>query len=158
MESTERQFMDLIHRNRDMIWRVCSGFRLSEAWTTEDAFHEVLCALWIGFQSFDGRSSERTWIYRVAVNTMISIYRKMGNQPTCRAEPDDKSVSPYESIDLNDLIALLDSLPEPDRTIVNAHAQGYSHAEIAQITGLSVAAVGMRLSRALRKLRKQYNQ
>ena len=53
---------------------------------------------------------------------------------------------------------MIEAVPEPDRTIIKAHAQGYGYAEIAKITGLSVAAVSMRLTRALRKLRKQYNQ
>ncbi len=39
-----------------------------------------------------------------------------------------------------------------------AHAQGYGYKDIAKITGLSIAAVSMRLTRALRKLRKLYNQ
>ena len=142
MELDEKRFKDLIHRQRDLIWRVCSSYRLSAAWTTEDAFHEVLCNLWRGYKNFDQRSNESTWVYRVAAN--------------CCMDPDH-----YEqaySDDYRDLVELIESTPEPDRTIINAHAQGYGYKEIGQITGLSVAAVSMRLSRALRKLRKHYNQ
>ena len=85
MELDERTFKELIHRHRDMIWSICKSYRLSAAWTTEDAFHEVLCDIWRGLGSFDKRSSERTWVYRVATNTMITLTRKIGNQPTMEA-------------------------------------------------------------------------
>ena len=63
-----------------------------------------------------------------------------------------------KSDDYRDLVELIEATTEPDRTIIKAHAQGFSYAEIAKTTGLSVGAVSVRLSRALRKLRKQYNQ
>ena len=156
MELDEKRFRDLIHRQRDLIWRICSSYRLSAAWTTEDAFHEVLCNLWQGYKSFDRRSSEQTWIYRVANNTMISLTRKKGNQPTTLS-PDYKEPS-YRDDDYRDLVELIDAIPEPDRTIIKTHAQGYKYKEIAEITGLTVAAVSVRLTRALRKLCKLYNQ
>lgn len=156
MELDEKTFKDLIHRQRDVIWQVCSSYRLSAAWMTDDAFHEVLCDLWRGYATFDRRSSESTWVYRVAVNTMNSLARKMGNRPT--APPQEGHDPGFRDDDYRDLVELIDATPEPDRTIIKAHAQGYSYKEMAQITGLSIAAVSMRLTRALRKLRKLYNQ
>lgn len=156
MELDEKRFKDLIHRQRDLIWRVCSSYRLSAAWTTEDAFHEVLCDLWRGFGTFDRRSSESTWVYRIATNTMNSLTRKMGNQPT--APPPEGHDPGYRDDDYRDLVELIEATPEPDRTIIKAHSQGYGYKEIAEITGLSIAAVSMRLTRALRKLRKMYGE
>lgn len=156
MELDEKTFKDLIHRQRDVIWQVCSSYRLSAAWTTDDAFHEVLCNLWRGYATFDRRSSESTWVYRVAVNTMNSLARKMGNRPT--APPPEGHDPGFRDDDYRDLVELIDATPEPDRTIIKAHSQGYSYKEMAQITGLSIAAVSMRLTRAMRKLRKLYNQ
>lgn len=156
MELDEKTFKELIYRQRDLIWRVCSSYRLSAAWTTEDAFHEVLCDLWRSYESFDRRSSESTWVYRVAVNTMNSLARKKGNQPT--SPPPEGHDPGHRDDDYRDLVELIEATPEPDRTIIKAHAQGYGYKEIAEITGLSIAAVSMRLTRTLRKLRKLYNQ
>ena len=156
MELDERTFKDIIHRHRDLIWSICKSYQLSAAWTTEDAFHEVLCDLWRGYGSFDRRCSERTWIFRVATNTMISLTRKTSNQQSVHvAEYQEPS---YSDEDYRDLVEMIDATTEPDRTIIKAHVQGFSYAEIAKITGLTVGAVSMRLTRALRKLRKQYNQ
>ena len=156
MELDEKRFKDLIHRQRDLIWRVCCSYRLSAAWTTEDAFHEVLCDLWRGYESFDRRSSESTWVYRIATNTMNSLTRKMGNQPT--APPPEGHDPGHRDDDYRDLVELIEATPEPDRTIIKTHAQGYGYKEIAEITGLSIAAVSMRLTRTLRKLRKMYGE
>lgn len=155
MEPNERTFKELIHRNRDLIWSICNSYRLSAAWTTDDAFHEVLCDLWRGYSTFDRRSSERTWVFRVATNTMVSLTRKMSNQPT--APPPERYDPSYRDDDYHDLVELIEATSEPDRTIIKAHAQGFNYAEIAKITGLTIAAVSMRLTRALRKLRKQFN-
>lgn len=151
MEKDEKAFKELVYRNRDLIWSVCSSYRLSVAWTT----HEVLCDLWRGFDGFECRSSERTWIFRLATNTMISITRRISNQPTTQAIVYSEPF--YKDDDYRDLVEMIDATTEPDRTIIKAHVQGFRYAEIAQITGLSVAAVSMRLTRALRKLRKRYD-
>ena len=156
MEQNEKKFKELIHRNSDLIWSICKSYRLSAAWTTDDAFHEVLCNLWRGFESFDNRSSERTWVFRVATNTMISLTRKIENQPTTQAK---KYQEPsYNDEGFYDLVEMIEAITEPDRTIIKFHARGFSYAEIAKATGLTLAAVSMRLSRALRKLRKQFNR
>ncbi len=155
MEQNEKIFQEIIRRHRDLIWSVCSSYRLSAAWTTEDAFHEVLCALWRGFASFDRRSSERTWVFRVATNTMVSLTRKRSNQPAPEAA--EWPELHYSDDGYRDLVDMIEALAEPDRTIVKAHSQGFGYAEIGKITGLTTAAVSMRLTRALRKLRKQFN-
>ena len=77
----EAAFRELLDRQRDMIWHVCQSYTLSAAWETEDAFQEVLCVLWRDLEAFDGRSSERTWVYRVATNTLLMLKRKAGNRP-----------------------------------------------------------------------------
>ena len=156
MQPDEQQFHDLVHRHRDLIWRLCRTYRLGAAWETEDAFHEVLCALWQGRGSFNARCTEATWVYRVATNTLVSLTRRIGNQPSPRADGLWEPAVHEEGF--RDLVQLVETLPEPDYTIVRAHAEGFSYREIADITNLSTGAVSMRLTRALRKLRKQYDQ
>ena len=156
-ETNEKRFRELIGRQRDLIWGLCRTYRLGAAWETKDAFHEVLCALWQGYGSFDGRSAERTWVYRVTVNTLNSLLRHRGNQPA-PSLPSDYDRGSGDVSRYNELVELIEQLSEPDYTIVRAYAEGYGYGEIARITGLSVGAVSMRLARARRRLRKQYNR
>ena len=155
METAEREFREMVRRHRDMIWSVCKRYRLSAAWRTEDAFNEVLCALWQSYSTFDGRSSERTWVFRIANNTMISLARRINNQQSALSTHQETAYSDENKFHIADLIEQLD---EPDRTIVRSWLYGFKHSETARIVGLHTGAVSMRLSRALHKLRKLYNQ
>ena len=151
----EQRYISLIHRHRDLIWHVCQDYSLSAAWTAEDAFQEVLCQLWRCLDQYQGRSAERTWVYRIATTTLLEIKRKRSNQPTADATTTEPGIAhPQEMYDLERLI---ETLGEPDATIVRASLDGFDYREIAAITGLTRGAVAMRLSRAKDKLRKILN-
>ena len=152
-EERETLFNDLVQRHKDLLWHICQDYRLSTAWTTEDALQEVLCNIWKDLDTFKHQSAERTWVYRIAINTMLSLKRKQSNQPATNGEA--KSLATYMPSDLRDLERLIAALGEPDTTIVRASLDGFDYAEIAEITHLSVGAVGMRLSRAKTKLKNQ---
>lgn len=155
METDEREFKEMVMRHRDMIWSICKRYRLSSAWQTEDSFNEVLCALWQSCGTFDRRSSERTWVFRIANNTMISISRRINNQESPHNTHQDTAYSDEYKFHIADMI---EQLEEPDQTIVRSWLYGFKHSETAQIVGLHTGAVSMRLSRALHKLRKLYKQ
>lgn len=153
----ERAFRELVRRQRDLIWQVCRSFRLSAAWEPQDAFHEVLMDLWRDYGTFGGRSSERTWVYRVAVNTLISLKRRMANQPTADAPPLSEPSTDSDAAERGRyLCQLIDTLDERDRRIVRAHLHGFSNTEIARMNGLTAAHVSVLLTRIKRKLRKLY--
>ena len=155
MDNNEQRFKGMICRHKDFIWHICESYRMGAAWDVSDMFQEVLCMLWRYYPRFDGRSTERTWIYKVANNTLISLKRRAVNlQQTSGAIPeqcDDNTNAEY-----NDFMRLIETLEEKDYNIVKAHLDGFDYAEIAQMVGISVAAVSMRLSRAKQKLRKMY--
>ena len=150
----EKAFAALVSRQRDLLWHLCSTYRFSAAWETEDALQEVLCVLWHDFGSFDHRSSERTWVFRVATNMLISLKRRRSNQP----QPDGPAPVEESGSDegLFHLQQLIETLDDRDYQLVKAHLYGFSHAEIAHMTGSTTAAVAMRLSRIKKKLKKQY--
>ena len=151
----EQAFERLVQEHKDLIWQVCQDYSLSAAWTTKDAFQEVLCKLWKDMDKFKGQSSERTWVYRLATNTLREIKRKKSNQPTPEAPADIlRTTTPPQPSDIERIIA---SLCEPDATIVRASLDGFDYREIAQITHLTIGAVAMRLSRAKQKIKTLLN-
>ncbi len=163
MTEKEREvlFRKLVERQRDMIWHVCESYSLSAAWETEDAFQEILSVLWRDLESFDGRSSERTWVYRVATNTLLMLKRKASNQPQqtvdvhemeCGTHPTDPLDTEYRH-----LLQLVGNLGDKDSQIVMAHLHGFKQQEIAQMMGLSLPTVARRMAKAKKWLKKQYN-
>lgn len=75
MKENEQQFTDIVRRNRSTIYTVCYMFSKDND-EVADMFQEVLIRLWNGMESFDGRSNIKTWIYRVALNTCITIDKR----------------------------------------------------------------------------------
>ena len=51
----------------------------------EDALQETLLAAWLGLDGFEGRSSVRTWLYRIATNRCLNLLRAAGRRPTTAA-------------------------------------------------------------------------
>jgi len=47
----------------------------------EDALQETLLAAWVGLEGFEGRSSVRTWLYRIATNRCLNQLRSTGRRP-----------------------------------------------------------------------------
>ena len=75
MTTLERQFAQTVAEQKGTIYTVCYMFS-QDADEVNDLFQEVLVNLWKGFENFEHRSDIKTWIYRVALNTCISIDRK----------------------------------------------------------------------------------
>lgn len=153
-----KKFDALVKRHRDLIWHVCADYSLSAAWEVQDAVQEVLCVLWRDFETFSGRSSERTWVYRVASNTMISLKRRQNNVPQAVLEEVADGLRAEEDENYRFLLQAIENLDDVDGQIVRAHLDGFQNQEIAAITGLSLATIGRRLSAARERLREEYEK
>jgi RNA polymerase sigma-70 factor (ECF subfamily) len=51
----------------------------------EDALQETLLSAWLGLDGFEGRSSVRTWLYRIATNRCLNVLRSSGRRPVTAA-------------------------------------------------------------------------
>ena len=124
-----------------------------------DLFQEVLINLWKGYESFGHRSDIRTWIYRVAFNTCISMDRKKRRSATVRLEMD---INLFEDRDEDtrqvDLLhKRIQRLQPFDRAIVLLWLEDLSYEEIGQIVGISTKNVSVRLFRIREQLKNMSN-
>jgi RNA polymerase sigma-70 factor (ECF subfamily) len=158
-ETIQADFKALVLRNKAMIWHVCSNYSIGRAWKMEDCMQEVMMNLWRSFGSFEKRSSEKTWVWRVATNTMLMLRRKDVRSPQTEsmeiADVEDKMESSSDER-YQQLQQLINALPEKSGIIIRAFLDGFSYKEIAEMTGNSVGAVAMRIARTKRKLKKMY--
>ena len=160
-EKSVDQFNALVLRHKAMLWHVCSDYNLGKAWNTEDCMQEVMASLWRSFETFEGRSSEKTWVWRVATNTMLQLRRKdLRSLQTEPIDPSDESLADTEPHDdhYQHLLQLIDALPEKEGTVIRAFLDGFSYKEIADMTGGTLGAVAMRIARTKRKLKQLYEQ
>ena len=155
MNKLEQLFAKTVKEQRSTIYTVCYMFS-KDADEVNDLFQEVLVNLWKGFEGFEGRSDIRTWVYRVALKTCISLDRKKRRQATARLSMD---INLFEDDDTDTRqVALLHkriSLLQPfDRAIVLLWLENLPYDEIGQIVGISAKNVGVRLYRIREQLKQ----
>lgn len=152
----EHEFELLVRQHKRTIYTVCYMFSTNKD-EIDDLFQEILIRLWNGFDQFKGRSSAKTWIYRVALNTAINQDRKERRRP--QTVPLTVDIDPYEADNpqtqqirvLYDRISRLDLI---DRSLILLWLEGISYDEIGAIIGISPNNVGVRLTRIKEKLVK----
>jgi RNA polymerase sigma-70 factor (TIGR02960 family) len=76
----------------------------------EDAVQDTLLAAWQGIQTFEGRSSLRTWLYRIATNRCLNVRRASDRRPPTAPWP-VPGVTPIEPSRLGEITWLE---PYPD--------------------------------------------
>ena len=157
MELNEAEFGRIIRENKGTIYTVCYMFSKDKD-EVDDLFQEALSKLWQGFASFQGKSDLKTWIYKVTLNSCISIDRKKKSRKT---QPLMEGINLFDQNDADNrqtdmLHARIQRLQPFDRAIVLLWLENMSYQEIAQIVGIEVKNVSVRLYRIKEQL-KQMN-
>ena len=75
----------LVDRHRGELLVHCYRL-LGSMHDAEDAIQETLLSAWKGLAGFEGRSSVRTWLYRIATNRCLNMLRSDSRGPTRRDE------------------------------------------------------------------------
>lgn len=156
-------FERIYHAYVGRVYAVC--LRLTgDPGRAEDVTQDVFLRLWRKIDSYEGRSSFYSWLYRLTVNlvadTMRSELRRATREQT-HEDPDRRSrprplPTPDAGIDLEAAIA---SLPLAARvTFVLHDVEGYRHEEIAEFTGVAVGTSKAQLHRARRLLREMLSR
>jgi RNA polymerase sigma-70 factor (ECF subfamily) len=71
----EEQFVEHLETNQNLIHKVCRLYT-HDVDAHNDLFQEITIQLWKSYENFRGDSKFSTWMYRVALNTAITLYRK----------------------------------------------------------------------------------
>ena len=151
----EEPFEALLRRYRGLLFSLCRRYT-RRGTTVEDLMQDASVALF--------RSSERllamatgvqqaALVWKIARNAMVDTIRRTPEMDAIAEEWEAEAEERREHDELYERIALL---PEPDRTVVTMHLEGYSYEEIGQATQMSEKNVSVRLVRIREKLRKNY--
>lgn len=155
---SETEFLQLLSANQGIIGKVCSIY-CNQREDYEDLFQEITYQAWKGFSSFRGESKFSTWLYRIALNTAISSFRKK------RPKIDLVSMLPDTVIDYanetNDkkqyLLWAIKQLNEGERAVIALYLEEMSYQEIAEVIGITENNVGVKINRIKNKLHQILN-
>lgn len=155
MKSLEKQFTRMVREHQQTIYIVCYIFSKDRS-EVEELYQEILIALWKSLPQFEGRSIERTWIWRISLNTCISIDRKKRRHTT--PLPLEIGVDLYDTTDrdtkqIRQLHERINRLGMFDRAIILLWLENMSYEEIGAIVGISEKHVSVRLYRIKEQLK-----
>jgi RNA polymerase sigma factor (sigma-70 family) len=152
----EKEFLKGIHENQNIINKVCRMYRNTRE-DQQDLFQEIVYQLWKSYPGFRREAKISSWIYRIALNTAIAVYRK-GQLPIKYLEefPEPVQSSGEKTVSENEerMFEAFRRLNNPEKAIISLYLDDFSYKEIAEITGLSETNVGVRLNRIKIKLKE----
>jgi RNA polymerase sigma-70 factor (ECF subfamily) len=154
MDNSEKEFARIVQEYKDTIYMVCYMFSKDNA-EVEDLYQEILINLWRSMPQFEGRSSMKTWIWRISLNTCISIGRKKRNRNKVALDMD---IDLYNDVDrdtkqIKMLHERINRLGPFDRAIILLWLENMSYEEIGAIVGISEKNVSVRLYRIKEQLK-----
>jgi RNA polymerase sigma-70 factor (ECF subfamily) len=137
-------FAKLVRDHSSLVYRV--ALRMLGKDDAQDASQEVWVRVWRNIRNFRGESAFTTWLYRITVNTCLSIRQKesrrdereLGDEMPYLSEPPGGEADP-EAAALNAErreeieTALQHVRAEHRAALVLRHMEGLSYAEIAQV-------------------------
>lgn len=123
----------------------------------QDLFQDILTNLWTGFDSFRGEAQQKSWVWRVALNTCISVERRKKNRPGAAQLSMDIDLYADDDNDILQVQALhkrINSLGLVDRAIILLWLEDMSYEEIGSIMGITARNVGVKLFRIKERLKQ----
>ena len=151
----EQEFLSVIREYERVIYKVCYLYTHPNA-PLNDLYQDVVPVKDIN--KFRGECKISTWIYRIALNTCISFYRKEKNVPEIISltKDIDRTIEAHDPINemLKQLYQMINQLGQLDKSIILLYLEDKSYEEIAEITGLTVTNIATKLSRIKDKLKR----
>jgi RNA polymerase sigma-70 factor (ECF subfamily) len=166
-EGNADAFETIFHAHKTRVYYLCLRMTKNVA-EAEDLTQDVFMHIFRKLSSFRGDSALSTWLYRVAVNTVLMHFRKKSlpevSLDNPRSDQNGKAtVREFRSKDLClagcvDRITLrrvLEQLPDGYRTIFLLHeVDGYEHQEIAALLGCSIGNSKSQLHKARQQIKR----
>jgi RNA polymerase sigma factor (sigma-70 family) len=156
--ASEKEFISLLNAHQKIIYKVCNLYMDKHA-DREDLFQEITLQAWKAYVNFRGDAKFSTWLYRVALNTAITFFRKEKRAPaiyTTDVLPDHNEDA-YDPIEekVKLMYAAIANLSKIDKAIVMLYLEDYSYIEIGEMMGITPNNVAVKMNRIKIKLKEE---
>ena len=160
----QERFLAQIEEYKRILYKVANAYGTNQD-DRQDLVQDMVVQLWRSFDRFDGRAKFSTWMYRVAMNVAISAARSQTRRirnvlPLDEAGLEIPVEEPWladEGDDLRLLHQMIGRLDELNRALIILYLDGYSHAEIGEIMGLSATNVSTRINRIKKRWQNDFD-
>lgn len=158
----EHSFVELLEKHQNIVHKVCRLYTNNQD-AHNDLFQEITIQLWKAFPKFRGDAKFSTWMYRVGLNTAITLYRKNkrslvtqefdGVAHKIKAEAYDDT----EEQQLKLLYQAVHQLNDIEKALVFLYLEDKNYKEISETLGISEVNARVKMNRVKTKLKSILN-
>ncbi len=152
----EKEFVSLLNKHQNIVHKICNVYMDVPA-DREDLFQEITLQAWKAIKNFRGESQFSTWLYRVALNTAITFFKKDKKQAFTFTEHFPERTEVYNPIEeqVQAMYKAIGNLSKIDKALVMLYLDDYSYKEMAEMLGMTVTNVGVKMNRIKTKLKDE---
>ncbi len=158
----ENKFISEFEKNQNIIHKVCRIYT-SNRTDHNDLFQEITIQLWKAYPKFRGDAKFSTWMYRIGLNTAITLFRKSKRQ--VQTQDFDSVLYKIASTDYDDteeqqlklMYEAIHQLSDIDKALVFMYLEDKNYEEISETLGLSQVNARVKMNRIKTRLKKILN-
>jgi len=161
-KALEHNFVELLEKHQNIVHKVCRLYTNNQH-AHKDLFQEITIQLWKAYPKFRGDAKFSTWMYRVALNTAITLYRK--SKRSIKTQEFEKvsfkikaeSYDDTEDQQLKLLYQAVHQLNDIDKALVFLYLEEKNYSEISETLGITEVNARVKMNRVKKKLRTILN-
>ena len=158
----EHKFISEFQENQNIIHKVCRIYTNNQE-AHNDLFQEITIQLWKAYPKFRGDSKLSTWMYRIGLNTAITLYRK--SKRTIKTQDFDTVLHRIQSTSYDDteeeqlklMYKAIHQLSDIDKALIFLYLEEKNYKEIAETIGISEVNARVKMNRIKTRLRTILN-
>ena len=158
----EHEFVSNLERHQNIVHKICRMYTNDQE-SHNDLFQEITIQLWNAYPKFRGDSKFSTWMYRVALNTAITLYRKSKKELRTQNYDEVSFKIKAEAYDdevekqLQLMYKAVKELNDIDKALVFLYLEDQSYKEISDTLGISEVNARVKMNRIKKTLRNILN-
>ena len=161
-KDVQHNFVELLEKHQNIVHKVCRLYTNNYD-AHNDLFQEITIQLWKAYPKFRGDSKFSTWMYRVGLNTAITLYRKSKRSintqgfDTVQFKIKAEDYDDTEEEQLKLLYKAVHQLNDIEKALVFLYLEDKNYKEISETMGISEVNARVKMNRIKNKLRTILN-
>ena len=158
----EHKFVTDLEKNQNIVHKVCRIYTNNQD-AHNDLFQEISIQLWKAYPKFRGEAKFSTWMYRVALNTAITLYRK--SKRSIKTQDFDSVLYKIQSSDYDDteeeqlkvMYKAIHQLSDIEKALMFLYLEDKNYKEISETMGITEVNARVKMNRVKNKLKNILN-
>ena len=158
----EHNFVALLEKHQNIVHKVCRLYTSNQD-AHNDLFQEITIQLWKAYPKFRGEAKFSTWMYRVGLNTAITLYRKNKRRISTQGYDEVQfkiATEEYDDTEEQQLKLLYNAvhqLNDIEKALVFLYLEDKNYREISETLGITEVNARVKMNRVKTKLRTILN-